>query len=92
MKIIGIKMKPNCSNSYSLTEISELFIESGTTSAFYPKEEVYDYLKQHKHSIYVNIAPFPYAEAVLSKNGEKYVRSEANNFFIDNILELPRYQ
>lgn len=56
---------------------------------FYPKEQVYDMLVQGK-IIRVNIYPYPLLEEMTSFKGEKYVRSEPNEYQYDNLLNLPR--
>lgn len=91
MKITGIKMKNGCEHSNTLTEIDKLLIEDNNGSKFYSKESVHNYLKENPGSIYVNISPYPDAQPATSSYGEKYVRSEANNYLYDNILMLPRY-
>lgn len=92
MKIIGIKMKTGCYTSNALTEIDELLIkDNNSSSSFYKKEDVHNYLLSHPHSIYVDVSPYPYAIPATSKYGEKYVKSLSNDSTQDNILELPRY-
>ena len=82
-----IKMKPGCNNSNNLLEIDEVFIYN---SGWLSKEFLYDYLKNPNHyNISVGFNG-PLLEPALSSNGEKYVRSKANNKLYDNLLNLPR--
>lgn len=54
------------------------------------KADIYDHLKSHPNSIYVDISPYPDLIPALSSNYEKYVRSEPNDTPSDNLLKLPR--
>lgn len=54
------------------------------------KRPIYDHLKSHPNSIYVDISPYPDLIPALSSNYEKYVRSEPNDTPSDNLLKLPR--
>lgn len=90
MKATKIKMKPGCAYSTKTTEIDQIYIEGCTIPGYYKKGAIYDYLKSHPNSIYVNISPYPYLVPALSPNYEKYVRSEPNNTPSDNLLKLPR--
>ncbi len=90
MKATKIKMKPGCGSSNNLVEIDQIYIEGCNQEGFYPKAYVHDYLKSHSSSIYVNISPYPNLQPMLSQNGEKYVRSEADYTGKDNLLKLPR--
>lgn len=54
------------------------------------KEALYDYLQEHPKTIQVNIRPYPNLIPQLSKNNEKYVKSEPNGSGRDNLLCLPR--
>lgn len=88
MKARKIKMKSNCEYSKNVQDIDSIYIDSIGT--YWKKAEVYDYLKQFPKSIQVNIFPYPYLIPVISVLGEKYVRSEANDTVMDNLLKLPR--
>lgn len=90
MKAIKIKMKPGCANSTKTTEIDQIYIEDCTNPGYYKKADVYDHLKSHPNSIYVDISPYPDLVPALSSNYEKYVRSEPNDTPSDNLLKLPR--
>lgn len=90
MKATRIKMKPGCANSTQTTEIDQIYIEDCTNPGYYKKADVYDHLKSHPNSIYVNISPYPDLIPALSSNYEKYVRSEPNDTPSDNLLKLPR--
>ena len=90
MKAIKIKMKPGCSYSNNLTEIDQIYLEGCQEDGYYYKSAIHDFLKSNPNSIQVNIYPYPDLQPVISQNGEKYVRSEANYTGIDNLLSLPR--
>lgn len=90
MKAIKIKMKPSCNYSNNLTEIDQIYLEGCQEDGYYYKSAIYDFLKSNPNSIQVNIYPYPDLQPVVSQNGEKYVRSEANYTGRDNLLALPR--
>ena len=86
-----IKMKNGCEKSNNLLEIDKIYLSGVVQEGFYYKSEIYDFLKSNPNSkIKVNINPYPELQPVVSKNGEKYVRSIANLIYIDNLLCLPR--
>lgn len=88
MKATKIKMKLYCGSSKNVQDIDSIYIDS--TGTYWKKERVHDYLKTFPKSIQVNIFPYPYLIPATSQLGEKYVRSEANNTTVDNLLNLPR--
>lgn len=90
MKVTKIKMRRGCEFSDDVLEIDSLYIPNAATPAFYKKEKVHEYLKEHPGTIYVDHYPFPDLIPATSPNGEKYVRSEPNETIRDNLLELPR--
>lgn len=90
MRAIKIKMKTGCNYSNDLTEIDQIYLEGCQEDGYYYKSAIYDFLKDNPNSIQVNIYPYPDLQPVLSQNGEKYVRSEANYTGKDNLLALPR--
>lgn len=90
MQATKIKMKTGCSYSYKTLEIDQIYVTGGALEGYYKKEKLYDYLKDHPGTIYVNISPYPDLIPALSANGEKYVRSEPNDTTSDNLLSLPR--
>lgn len=90
MKATKIKMKPGCNYSNNLTEIDQIYLEGCQEDGYYYKSAVHDFLKRNPNSIQVNIYPYPNLQPVVSQNGEKYVRSEANYTGNDNLLSLPR--
>ena len=84
-------MKQDCEQSNSLEEIDSIYLTApGLEEGFFKKSVVYDYLHDTKCDIFVNIYPYPKLQPVISKNGEKYVRSTANMYGTDNLLCLPR--
>ena len=91
MKATKIKMKLGCEYSNKTTEISEIYLEGCTNPGYFTKATLYDYLKKEPGSIQVNIYPYPILLPVLSRNQEKYVRSEPNDTPNDNLLKLPRF-
>ena len=90
MKATKIKMKSGCKYSNNLVEIDQIYLIGKNISGYYPKANIYDFLKSSPNSIQVDIYPYPDLQPVISSNGEKYVRSEANYTGIDNLLSLPR--
>lgn len=82
-----IKMIKGKEKSYELLEIDEIYV---TGIGWKKKSYYYDYLGEYPSSITVNIYPYPKLVRQLSKNGEKYVKSEPNNNGYDNLLNLPR--
>ena len=90
MKATMIRMKDGCKYSSKTTEIADIYVEGCTNPGFFPKEVLHSYLTKNPGSIYVNISPYPQLVPATSINGEKYVRSEANDTPNDNLLKLPR--
>lgn len=92
MKATKIRLKAGCSNAANptLTEIDAIYVEGCNNPGFFKKETLYDYLKENPKTIQVNIWPYPYLIPQMSKNQEKYVKSEANSSGKDNLLCLPR--
>lgn len=89
MKAVKIKMKSD-NSSDNLLEIDQIYLTGCTNEGYFYKSVLYDYLIEHPGTIQVNIYPYPDLQPMLSKNNEKYVRSEPNRFGKDNLLELPR--
>lgn len=85
-----IKMKPFCFNSSSLEEIDEIYLTGCDRPGYYRKSTVHDHVKKNPGSIKVNISPYPNLIPMVSKNGEKYVKSAPNSSGKDNLLALPR--
>lgn len=90
MKATKIKMKNGCGTSNNLLEIDAIYLTGCNKEQFYTKAAVHDYIKENPGSIQVNIAPYPNLIPVISSQGEKYVRSAANDSTTDNLLRLPR--
>ena len=89
--VTKIKMKNGCIYSSSLLEIDEIFISgAGTSSGYYKKEIIHDFLRRNPGAIKVNISPYPTVIPAVSMKGEKYVRSSPDGFPNDNLLMLPR--
>jgi len=85
-----IKMKPGCYSSQNLIEIDEIYIEGCGNPSFFKKEVLHDYVKDHPGTIQVKIFPYPNMIQAISSRGEKYVRSNPNDYTYDNLLGLPR--
>ncbi len=85
-----IKMKSGCLYSQNVTEIDKIYVEDCAEPDFYDKAELHDYLKGHPGSIKVKIWPYPDLVPAVSMYGEKFVKSVANNYSHDNLLDLPR--
>ncbi|MDK8747723.1 DUF3892 domain-containing protein [Streptococcus agalactiae] len=91
IKATKIKMQAGKSHSNLLTEIESIYLEGVKDDDFYKKENVHNFLvKNPNNPVHVNIAPYPKLIPVTSANGQKYVRSEANQTTTDNLLQLPR--
>lgn len=90
MKATKIKMKPGCGTSNNLLEIDSIYLTGAKEEKLYAKAAVHDYIDENPGSIQVDIAPFPNLVPVTSSQGEKYVRSAANDSTADNLLQLPR--
>lgn len=85
-----IKMKQGCSNSRNVLEIAEIYVDGCDNPGYFKKEALHSHLEKHPKTIKVNISPFPFLVPAISVNGEKYVRSEGNEYLTDNLLNLPR--
>jgi len=85
-----IKMQQGCPNSNSTEEIAEIYVDGCNNPGFFPKAALHDYLNQNPNTIQVYISPYPYIVPAVSRNREKYVRSEPNDTPNDNLLKLPR--
>lgn len=83
----AIKMKKNCSYSYNLLEIDEIYLSN---TGWYKKELIHDYVKTNPGSIKVGTVYGPDVIPAISSNGEKYVKSTPNSTTNDNLLSLPR--
>lgn len=90
MRATKIKMRSGCGTSNSLLEIDSIYITGCEKEMYYPKESVYNAVKDNPGSIQVDIYPYPNLIPALSSNGEKYVKSSADNTTSDNLLKLPR--
>lgn len=90
MKACKIKLRPGSKTSMRLTEIDEIYISGCVEEGFYKKEVLHDYVTRNPGTIVVNRPPYPDLVPAVSKNGEKYVRSEPNDTPFDNLLRLPR--
>lgn len=89
--VLKIKKRPGVGLlNLDLWEISKIFLSGDGILGYFPKEEIHDYLLTHPHSIRVNRGNMPFLEPRISKNGEKYVASEANDTILDNLLSLPQ--
>lgn len=86
-----ILMKTGCGASNNLLEIDSIYLTGfDVIPGYYKKEYIYNEIKNNNVNINVNIRPYPSLQAVLSINGEKYVRSTPNQYGFDNLLSLPR--
>ena len=90
MFAIRIKMKENCQMSRNLLEIDSIYLTGLQNEGYCKKEVIHDYLKNGGEDIFVNIRPYPKLQPAVSINGGKYVRSIANGYGFDNLLNLPR--
>lgn len=90
MKATKIHMNAGCETSNNEIDINSIYLIGCTKPGWFTKEVVYDYLKEYPQTIQVNRHPFPYLVPVLSSKGEKYVRSEPDEYKRDNLLSLPR--
>ena len=90
MTATKIRMMSGSENSMSLQEIDSIYVTGCDNPQFFKKAVIHDYLKEHPGSIVVNRYPYPELIPRISSNGEKYVQSTANEYFVDNLLSLPR--
>ncbi|WP_321301795.1 DUF3892 domain-containing protein [uncultured Sphaerochaeta sp.] len=89
-KAIAIRLNSGCTSPKTCNDISEIEIKEGSSSSWKTKAKVYDLVKASPGSIEVDRYPYPDLVPVLSKNDEKYVRSEPNDTEHDNLLKLPQ--
>lgn len=89
MFVQKIKMKPGCGSSQNVQEIDSLFVGS-PFQEYWKKEDMYDFLQKLPGSIQVQIPPYPDVLPSVSRRGEKYVKSQPNDYLYDNLLRLPR--
>ena len=86
-----IKMKNGCKYSDSQIEIDELhLVGSLTNPGWFKKEIIHNYIKNDNGVVKVNISPYPNLIPAISSNGEKYVKSVADETYRDNLMSLPR--
>lgn len=85
-----IRMKQGCYSSGNLLEIDSIYIEGCNNPGFFRKEVLYDFLRENPGTIQVKIWPYPDVISSISSRGEKYVRSNPNDYEHDNLLDLPR--
>lgn len=85
-----IRMKQGCYSSGNLLEIDSIYIEGCDNPGFFRKEVLYDFLRENPGTIQVKIWPYPDVISAISSRGEKYVRSNPNDYEHDNLLDLPR--
>ncbi len=90
MRATMIHMNEGRESSDNIIDIKSIYIIGCSNPGWFRKEILYDYLKDYPQSIQVDRKPFPYLVPVLSGNGEKYVRSEPDEYKRDNLLALPR--
>lgn len=89
MKIIKIKMRQGCRYSQNVIEIDSVYIE-GSQHGYYKKEVVHNHLLQNPGTIQSGAYPYPDVIPAISINGEKYIKTVANEHGKDNLLSLPR--
>lgn len=91
MRITKIRMRQGCKYSQNVVEIDSVYISGNIYSpGYYKKEAVHDYLLKNPGTIQSGIAPWPKVIPAISKNGEKYIKTNANKYGFDNLLSLPR--
>lgn len=89
--VVKIEMNDGCDYSLDCQDIKNLLIDlDGTGFKKYSKDYVYDYITKYPKSIAVNVDPYPILIPLVSKNGEKFVKSSPTNYSADNLLKLPR--
>jgi hypothetical protein len=85
-----ICMNSGCEESDDLLDIHSIYIVGYIEDKFMTKEEVHHYLREHPHSIKVDVFPYSFLIPVVGPNGEKYVQSTADESGRDILLQLPR--
>lgn len=84
-------MKEGHKKSLKLLEIDSVYIVGNIKSpGYYKKEDVYDFLIKNPGTIRSNVEPYPKVIPAKSTKGEKYIKTIANRYDIDNLLSLPR--
>ena len=82
-----LKMNYGRNNSRYPEDIDQIYIyEYG----WYEKESIHNFLKENPGAIVVNIPPYPSLIPAISKNGEKYVRSNPDIYKHDDLMDLPK--
>lgn len=90
MKATKIRMNNGKDNSNECIDIKDIYIIDCNIPGWYPKAGVYNAIKNNGETVVVNRNPFPKLVPCLSENGEKFVKSEPDEFKRDNLLSLPR--
>lgn len=89
----AIKMRDK--DKDDLLEIYQIFLDYGSSSEnskWYTREAIHNWLNDSKdNEVKVNISPYPKLIPAVSPNGDKYVKSEPDQYKKDNLLRLPRY-
>ena len=84
-------MKSGFYYSDSQVEIDQIYLYGSVkTEGWYDKAVIYDFIKYNNGVVKVNINPYPELIPAVSQNGEKYVKSGANDTYKDNLMSLPR--
>lgn len=86
-----IRMKSGFEYSNNQVEIDQIYLY-GTVKreGWYKKADIYDFIKYNNGVVKVNINPYPELIPAISVNGEKYVKSVADDTYRDNLMSLPR--
>lgn len=90
MRAIKIKMNRGCDSSDNVIDIDSILFIDNDGENWMKKEEVYDLLMVFPDIAVVDRDPYPNLVPVKSVYGEKYVRSEPDEYKRDNLLSLPR--
>lgn len=86
-----IKMKSGFQYSNSQIEIDQIYLYGSVKAeGWYKKAAIYDFIKYNNGVVKVAISPYPELIPALSQNGEKYVKSVADDTYKDNLMNLPR--
>ena len=82
-----IKLKYGCWGSRKPEEIDQIYIHD---QGWFEKGQLHDFLNNYPGTAVVNIPPYPYLIPDVSRNGEKFVRSNPDPYKHDDLMDLPK--
>ena len=82
-----IKMNYGRWSSQYPEDIDKIYVQ---TCGWIEKEDLHDYLKKYPRSVVVNLPPYPPLIPAISRQREKYVRSNPDIYKHDDLMDLPK--